>query len=518
MQYLGQTYQIPLEESGFNHNKNIDTIPPYAMVHPSRNVLLNEGGIRKRGGTARLDSGTMGAVDVTGVFDFSLASGNQFIVRATSDGKLWKTVAATIKTGWTADKKVHVMQWADESFFCNGADKPTVWDGIAAGTTDLANVPTDWTGSNYPKQMVQHGRGNSIRNWALGCPLNPKTIYVTPSGTPKDFTQATVLTFHIETGDGFGVVGGIEFGDRLILFSKNRSFVIDDSDTNTSNWGYAESQWVGGAANNRLIVKTPNDIVCMMEDGEIYSVTAAESYGDYRAASLARPSFIHEWIKKYVALGYIDNFHAVYDPTLRAILFFVVRVGETEINTALAYFIDREPAKAWTILDNQDYESGYSALSSCLVRQSAGVWKIYTGSYAGRIWRLDIANRNDNSEAFLSGYRSPLMPFDNPRQSKRYDKIRIISTSEGTCDATARWWVDNVLIDSETLTFAADGDPLGGFELGTGVLGGASILENTVKLGKIGKRIQIELVSNVADHDFFFSQILIDHILLGATP
>lgn len=519
MLYLGQTYQIPLEESGFNANKNIDTIPPYAMVHPSRNVLLNEGGIRKRGGTARIDSGTMGAFDVTGLFDFTLSDTSQFIVRATSDGKLWKTLAATIKTGWTVDKKVHVMQWSDDVFFCNGANKPTVWDGVAAGTTDLANVPTDWTGTNYPTQMIQHGRGNSIRNWALGCPTNPKTIYVTPSGTPKDFTQATVLTFHIETGDGSGVVGGIEFGDRLILFGKNKSYVIDDADTSTSNWGYAESQWVGGAAHHRLIVRTPNDIVCMMEDGEIYSVTAAESYGDYRAASLARPSFIHEWIKTYIALNYIDDFHAVYDPTLRVILFFVVRVGETEVNTALAYFIDREPAKAWTILDNQDYESGYSALSSCLVRESVGVWKVYTGNYGnGRVWELNTANRNDNSESFLSGYRSPLMPFDNPRQSKRYDKLRIISTSEGTCDATARWWVDNTLIDEESLTFAETGDPLGSFELGTGTLGGAMILENTVSLGIIGKRIQIELISNTADHDFFFSQILIDHMPLGATP
>lgn len=516
LRYSGETYQVPLEEAGFNHNKNIDTIPPYAMVHPSRNVLLNEGGVRKRGGTARLDSGTMGAVDVTGVFDFSLANGNQFIVRATSDGKLWKTVAATIKTGWTADKKVHIMQWADDIFFCNGADKPTVWDGAAASTTDLANVPTDWAGSNYPKQMVQHGRGASIRNWALGCPTTPKTIYVTPSGSPKDFTQGTVLTFHIETGDGFGVVGGIEFGDRLILFGKNKSFVIDDSDTDTNNWGYSESQWVGGAANHRLIVRTPNDVVCMMENGEIYSVTAAESYGDYRAASLARPSFMHEWIKTYLNLGYIADFHAVYDPVLRAILFFVVRAGETEVNTALVYFIDREPKKAWTILDNQDYESGYSALCSGVIRQSAGAWKIYTGGYNGRIWKLNEANRNDNSEAFVSGHRTPLMTFDNPRQSKRYDRLKIISTSEGTCDVTVRWWIDNTLIDEEFVTFAADGDPLGSFELGTGTLGGANILENTIKLGQIGKRIQIESVSNTADHDFFLSQLLIDFLPLGA--
>jgi hypothetical protein len=457
----------------------------------------------------------MGAVSVTGLFDFTLANGNQFIVRATSDGKLWKTVADTIKTGWTANKKVFITQISDEIIFCNGANKPTVWDGSAGSTTDLANVPNDWTGSNYPKQMIQHGRGASIRNWAIGCPLNPKTIYVTPNGSPKDFTNATVLTFHIETGDGFGVMGGIDFGDRLIVLSKNRSFVIDDIDTNTNNWGYSESQWSGGAAHHRLIVRTPNDIICMMENGEIYSVTTAEQYGDYEAASLTRPSFIHEWIKTYINLGYIADFHAIYDPTIRAIKFFMVRTGETQIDTCLAYFIDRPPDKAWVILGNEIFESGYSALCSALVRYSAGNWKIYTGSYNGRVWKLGEANRSDNSEAFVSKLRTAFMAFDNPREHKRYDKIKVISASEGSCDATITWWIDNAYIDEENLTFAIEGDLLGSFVLGTGILGGSNILENSVKIGKLGKRIQIEAKSNVADEDFFLSQFLVDFLPLG---
>jgi len=518
MRYLGQTYQIPLEQTGFNHNKNLDTIPPNVMVHPSRNVLMNEGGVRKRGGTSKVDSKTMGAVDVTGLFDFTLADTTQFIVRATSDGKLWEDVETTIKTGWTEDKIVHIMQWEDEIFFCNGADNPTVWDGDAADTTDVADVPTDWTGTNFPKQMIQHGSGNSLRNWALGCPGTPKTIYVTPDGAPKDFTQGTVLTFNLETGDGFGIVGGIEFGDRLILFGKNRSFIIDDTDSSTSNWGYHESQWYGGAANHRLIVKTQNDIICMMEDGEIYSVAAAESYGDYRAASLTRPSFMHEWIKTYLALSIIDSFHATYDPALRAILFFVARNGETELNTALCYFIDRPPDRAWTILDNQDFVSGYSAMSSALVRQAAGAWKVYTGNYAGRVWKLNESNRSDNSEAYVANYKTPMLAFDDPRLSKRYDRVKVVSTSEGTTDATLRWWVDGELIADEALTFAVDGGVLGSFTLGTSALGGANILENSVRLGQIGKRIQLELISNAADTDFFFSQILIDFIPLGAKP
>jgi len=604
--YRGETYQVPLEAGGFNHNKNIDTIPPEDFVHPSRNILLNEGGIRKRGGTTPLDAcamfkigdiaftgtgtndlsvgttyqntvaasyrvqidtggtpgtfkwsddggstwkatlvaptgspqtlnngftitiptGTAHALDdrwdipvtipsVTGVFDFTLANLNQFIVRATSDGQIWKTNAAAIKTGWAANKKVHAMQWADEVFFCNGANIPTVWNGVDASTTDLSLLPSDWTGSNYPARMIQHGRGNSLRNWALGCPSTPKTIYVTPNGTPKDFSDANVLTFNIETGDGFGIVGGIDFGDRLIVFGKNRSFIIDDADTNTANWGYNESQWSGGAATGRLIVRTPNDIVCMMEDGDIYSVTAAETYGDYKAASLTRPSYMHEWIKEYVNLGCIADFHALYDPVLRCILFFVARAAETEVNTALAYFIDKPPNKAWTILDNQDYESGYSALCSAKARAGAGKWKIYTGSYGGRIWKLNEENRNDNGNGYVSGIRGASNAFGNARQTKRYDRIKVISTSEGACAVTMRWWIDGGLAGTKDIALAIDGDPLGSFELGTGVLGGPNILENNVDIGAIGKRIQAEAYNSTANEDFFLSQFLFDFMPLG---
>jgi len=456
--------------------------------------------------------------DIVGIFDFHLASGARSVVRADDLGNIWEDYESTIKTGWTENQKIHISQISDEIIFCNGADKPTVWDGSAGSTTDLANVPTDWTGTNYPKQMVQHGRGNSLRNWALGCPDNPKTIYVTPDGTPKDFTQGTILTFHIETGDGSGVVGGIEFGDRLILLSKNRSFIIDDSDTDTDSWGYSEAQWVGGVAHHRLIVRTPNDIVCMMEDGEIYSVAAAESYGDYRAASLTRPSYMHEWIKTYIDLSKIGEFHALYDPTLRAVKFFMVRAGDSKCSVVLAYFIDKPPEKAWVILDNQDFESGYSAASSCIIRVSTGLWKVVTGSYAGRLWYLGQAVQSDNSEAYVASMKTPLLLIDNARESKRFDKIRIISASEGTNDGTVRWWIDGGALNSENIVFATEGTLLGVFVLDTDVLGGVGVLENVVSVGQIGKRIQVEVLNNTEAQDFFLSQLLIDFLPLGPQP
>ena len=414
----------------------------------------------------------------------------------------------------TDDKLTGFMQDGDTAIAFNGADRPVTWDGSGENIVNFKEIPADWSGVNYPKQIVVHGYGNSTRGWALGCPETPNIIYASVNGEITNFAQSTVLTFNIPTNDGAGIVGGVDYGDRLVLFGRTQAFIITDTDADTNNWGYMGSQWSGGVAHYRLIVKTPNDIVCMMNNGEIYSVSAAEQYGDYKAASITRPSFLHEWIKKYINLSKINDFHAVYDSTLRAIKFFTVRIGKSNIDTVLCYFIDRPPDKAWVILDNQNYESGYSAKCSTLVEVSTGSLKIYTGSYNGKIWKLGETNKNDNNNAFVSIYKTPLLSFDNVREHKRYDRLKIVSIAEGACSATFTWSIDGIIKNSKDIEFSAGGDVLGSFILGTSILGGLNILESSVDLGYTGKRIQIEAKSGTANEDFFLSQFLVDFMPL----
>jgi hypothetical protein len=324
------TYQNPANIGGLNHNPNIDLIPPEAMVYPSRNINIHEDGRGPRGGTSKINAvAGYGSAQVTGGFDFRLNNGNQFQVVTTADGKIWKDDSNTIKTGLTINRFSSFSVMNNELYIANGADVPQVWDGVAASTSDLTLTPTDWSGSDFPQQLIVHGKGNSERMWAVmaGTSKN-KTIYASAlnDGTSEaDFSDANVLTFYVETGDGDGLTGGVEFGDRLVVFGKRRSYVIDDTDTNTDNWGYQQAQWDGGAATWRLIVKTDNDILCMMEDGNIYSISSVQDYGDYRRASLTRPAHIDKWINDYVDLSAIADFHVVHDEELRAVKWFMTR-------------------------------------------------------------------------------------------------------------------------------------------------------------------------------------------------
>ena len=525
MSYTGKTYQIPCSKGGLSANKNIDLIPPEAMVHPSRNINLIQGGRSKRGGTDNVNSTAITDTPrIYGVYQFRLQNGNSYILTATGDGKIQKNYSTELATGLTINQAVHFVTFNNLCIICTGNDVPQVWDGSAAATTALANVPADWTGASQPKKMIKHGRGVSERLWAIGCASNIFTVYASAQNagdgtTEPDFSDANVKTFFIETGDGFGLIDAVEFGDRLVLFGKKQSFIIDDSSATVAEWGYVQAQWEGGAGGNRLVLRLSNDIVCMTEDGDIYAVASAESYGDYKLASLTRQSFIDDWIQEYVKLSAMADFHMVFDPVLRAIKIFIVRNGMSYVDTAMVYFIDRGPEEGWIIHDNQSYASGYKASSSAVIRVGAGNYQVYTGGWAdGYVWKLEQTDRNDNGNAYYGGFRTARLNFDNARITKRYDRGWLIARPEGDYSLYINWWIDGVVQTQQSVSLVGTGGLLDSFVLDTSLLGGDELIDKPFDLGNIGKRIQLEIFNSTVNQDFYISQILIDHRTLGVKP
>lgn len=517
MGYRGNTYQIPCSKGGFNYNENTDLIDPTMFVSPSRNINLHRNGRSKRGGTSKVNSTAVsGGPRIVGLYDFRLSS-SSFQVFATADGKLWKDTSTTIKTGLSTSNKFSFEVFGGELYVCDGDTTPQTWNGVAAGTSNLTTPASDWSGSDQPFQMIAHGRQASRRMWAL----YSNAVYYSALGDGKDFSTASgggKIT--INTGDAVGLVGGVEFGDRLIVFSRDKAFIIDDTAFDTANWGYMPAQWNGGVPHWRLIVKVPNDVICMAEDGDIYSVVAAEGqpYGDYKQGSLARPAFVDNWVRENLKLTSIDDFHAVYDPILRAIKFFVVRSGQSQVDTALVYFIDRPVEEAWTIHDNQSVASGYKASCSALVRTAVGSYVVYTGDYSGFLWKLEQSARSDEGSGYYAGFKTPSLTFENVRLRKHYRRGYVIAKVQGSIPLQISVWVDGQAQTGASITLSGAGGVLDSFVLDSSVLGGVEFSEKIFELGYIGKRIQFEFYNSNAGQDFFISQILIDHKTLKALP
>ncbi len=525
MSYNGSTFSIPFNKGGFTGNPNVDIIAPEMMITPTRNINLHENGRGSRGGTSHANASAITSTpQIMGLFDYQLENGNQFVMIGTDTGIIYQTnnfsSFTSLKSGLTANQYFDFVTFNNEVYCSNGSNPPEVWDGSAGATSTIGNVATDWSGGG-PKQLVKHGRGNSERLWAISVSAKPHYVYASKlndGSSEADFSDSEVVAFHIETGDGDGIVGGAEFGDRLICFGKNKSYLVDDLDINSSNWGYTESQWEGGASHHRLIIRVPNDLICMMDDGTIYSVVAAQNYGDYKQASLTHPSFMSKWIKDNVDLTSIAKFHGIYDSKLRAIKIYVVRQGQTNIDTALIYFLDRGPIEGWAIHSNQSSDSGYTASASMLYKVGVGNYQVYTGDYSGFIWNSETTNKNDNNNSYYAGFKTPSLNFKDTRTSKLFQNLWLIAKASGNYDLQVKIWIDEILLGAQIVLLGSTGVVLGTFVLGTDYLVGSTIIDKMLGIRAKGKRIQFEIYNSNTNEDFFISSMLIDYKPLGRQP
>lgn len=518
MAYKGKPRIVECNKGGLTGAQSIDDLQPYMMIHPTRNVILEKRGRRKRGGTAHLYSTAYPATKILGIYRPTFANLSVCTMVATDAGIVYSSEVYALKSGLSTTNYYSFVYASSEDkvFFTDGLNAVQQWNGIAASSTAITGPATDWT-TTPPFQLILHGKGVSQRLWAI----NSLGVYASKSfaaaGDLESFATGGE-NMYILTDDGHGLVGGVEFGDRLLVFGKNKGYLIDDTDSSTSNWGYQALQWDGGVAHWRLIIKTPNDVILMAEDGEIYSATAVESYGDYKRASITRGSWMHDWIKDNVDLTYIDEFHGLYDPVIRAVMIWVVRNGKSSIDTALVFFMDREsPEESWMVFDNQNYDSGYSASAAAVVSESVGAQKVYTGDYSGWIWKLHETNRADNGNIIQAGFKSVSDSCEDPAGSKHFNELHVLCTPQGNYNLNVKVWIDGEYKSTKSMTMMGKGAVLGSFILDTDVVGGDEFITIKTKLGYRGKRIQYEFYQHGASEDFFICSYHTEYKSLGIT-
>jgi hypothetical protein len=224
------------------------------------------------------------------------------------------------------------------------------------------------------------------------------------------------------------------------------------------------------------------------------------------------------YIKDKVDLTRIEEFHAIFDPVERAVIFFWVLQGNTTVTEGAYYYIDRDPSEAWIICDNTSYTSGYRAACSFLTRTGVGSYKVYTGDYNGFIWKLGQVNRNDDSNPYYGGWRFPPLNMGNPRAQKHFQRLILAVAALGNWSVQIKVWVDGVAKDGGTISLASGGATLGSFIMGQDVLGGATFLENFMDLKHYGKLLEVEVYNSGLNEDFFVHSALFDYKLLGKLP
>jgi hypothetical protein len=506
MSLKGATHNLLTDKGGLQFPENIDVMDETGMLEPTKNISFNRGGRSRRKGTSLVFATALGG-KIWGVMPYTKVSGTSYVISATASGNLAQDTSTNIATGLTITKPYCGETFEDILYLTSPQNRIKTWAG-SGSAVNLTTIPTAWGTTVGPAQLFKRSNVNSVRLVAVGVPGLEQNVYISAADS-DDLSDANVVVLAIESGDAGGILGGTEFGERLLVFSRNHTYIIDDSSTTVANWSYQEAQWLGGAGSWRLIVRTPNDLHIMNAEGDIYSIITAQQFGDYKTASLTRPAFINRWIEQNVDIAAIPtDCHGVYDPELRAVKWFVKRKWATEVDTCLVYFIDRPPAEAWVIHDNLTSEigySGYQASSSAYGRvPPTGQWKVMAGNWYGTLLYLesDEAAYSDNGTSYYSQWSTAHLHGGNPRSIKVYKYGHLVVQASGACNLAVDVWIDG----KYRLTKLVD------------VSARATAETYTVAsfpINAIGSRIQYRVYSSTIGQNFIVSRVMTDFKELG---
>jgi len=402
-------------------------------------------------------------------------------ISGTTSRKIYRTAA-----GGSDYKLLDTISDNTTTTYADNIADASLTDAIP--TTNTAFLPSDWE-VNYPKIFIKHSRGLSQRLCALGVASYPNAIYLSASKS-TDISDANCVKIEI-MALGSGLSGAVESAGNLIIGDDRKAYILDDTMLNTMNWGYSVAIWDGGVAHQRLIVKTPTDIMFVDKNLELYSLSAAQTYGDYKLASITRPAMINRWIDDNVDKTQIDKFHAEYDPKLRAIKIFMVLTGDDYPKVALVYFIDY----GWT-----KHVFAVNHVSSTTARDEGFSWYIYTGSDDGYVRKLESSSLLDDGAVYETNFTHSSLTFENPRSYKRYDRVWLVVKPQGGETYNVLISIDNTALAAQTVTMAGAVDAL---------------QEYPLDIGRVGQRIKTK-VYNTLGENYYIAQLMYDYTNLGA--
>lgn len=510
--FTGERYQLTFNGS-FNGNENLEEVPAGEYANGSRNINQHNGGAEKRGGTQKVGSQiTSSLKSLGGGVLVKRSSGTIHTYWAGDNGALYRN-GSSIQTGRSTTAKTHFSAIDDKMFICNGVASVQVDTGssVAAITTAAA----DWTSTTHPKKIMLHSKGASRRAFAWGVPGKESTLYYSALGAFETFSGSTSGTVVIDFEDGYGIVDCVSKDGTLWIFGRSETYILDDASTDVATWGYTAASFKGGVHSPRLVKVVNNHIYAMNTQGDVYEVITAEQLRDYEQASITEPFFIHNYIRSEIDLTRIDDFHMEYEPRTKALAIFMVRTGQTQVDTCIKYFVNQNKWSPPHDAQDNPSQSGYKAAASYLIQTSTGTKKLYTQDYNGFTWELESTAKTDDGQAYKSETYSGSLDFDLEGEEKRYPFAQLHYRSRGDYSLNVVWFVNEVQQATRSFSLASTGASLGTFILDTDTLSvvGPNIKE--FEMGQIGDSVRISVNNSGAGHDFFISSIVFPFVRRG---
>lgn len=262
----GRPYRFTDFRGGVN-----TTAAPYLVAETEAREALNivsttYGSIRKRNGCQAFAEHnaifhSLFAAHGLGSYLIGAASGNLYTIDTSGN-------VDTLKTGMNATAhwefiEAPAITGQGPLYGMNGVDTPQQWDGAAG-------LATDWTATSGTlpngKYIIYHDNRVFVAGMATYGAVTdaPSTVVFSDIGNPRSWPVANVVTF--EPNDGQVITGLSTIGPYILVFKRDKFWVIYDSDTG-ANRQISENT---GSVSHRSNVETPQGTFFLSADQGVF--------------------------------------------------------------------------------------------------------------------------------------------------------------------------------------------------------------------------------------------------------
>lgn len=484
-----QLYPIRQFYGGMNDTDSPYDLPSHHQLDAA-NVDLGEDGLPvKKGGTARyiatavsgsptiLATGTL-TTKAPVTSGFCMVTGKFY--RNASD--VWEDETGGLTINATAFW--NYVTWKNVLLATNGVDAPLTW--IGGNNVATALSISQFTVCNF--FVVFHNYLFAIGTTESAV-YYPNRIRWSNLNDPTTWTAADFIDW--DTDDGDPITGAIGIGNYLHIHKEG----------SIAEMTFAGSGAPFGANTLRIIQRgigtTSHRALSGIEDR--YWFPNRDGIYELRLGERARK--VSRKINAMWALipgAQFGNMHArVYRLKSQYRLFFAYGSGLTTNNRVLCLhyrFADERQEPAYT------YHTGVTASCSTIARVS-NVDYLYTGDYAGLVFRNDSGTQDDSSNYRMT-LEWPHLDFGDPEKQKEYEEVVIDVNYAGNYYADFTSTVDWTSAKGESVSFAApDGVDLLGetFIIGSSKMWGADIVSGRKRLWGTGRRLSLKMVTQAAN-------------------
>jgi hypothetical protein len=388
-------------------------------------------------------------------------------------------------------------------------------DDLIMTTTSTVDVPLKYDQTSVanlggsPPNFHFHVN-HKDRLWAAGVESAKSRLYYSALGNHEDWTGVGSGSIDVSPDDGDVLRGLASHKDELIIWKGPNTggiYRLSGSAPSGSDAFALHPFVIGvGATNHQSIIRVRDDLL-FWDDGGLHSLFATANYGDYSAAFLSAD--LSSFVTSSLNHARFDAIWGVnVSPAGRA-LWTVSKAGSLTNDLIIMwdYRFDRPRFALWP---------AYQVASLAIVRDTSRTLTPWSGTYTGRVLRMNQPGRNIAGTAYAARAVLPYLSFGDPFLDKLVGKGRVGFAPKGDTTFEFKYQRDGALQQIVTVAqggtatlapssnqFVLDSDALG-------VLGGGRYHQAFFDMEGQFKEIQISLEQGTLDVDFEPHSVALD--------